>query len=294
MSKYYDPQAHAEFSLEFLKAEFATGETEASYRAYKALNQSFLKDINEVSPYDAEYKQNNREEPTPAMKIGSLMHCLALTPEEVGTFSLLPECDRRTKEGKLIYEEHLIRSEGKTVIKRDEWELAGNMANAVSKYLPSKEPKGATLDKFHAEAVLYATAIVSSGPFKGHMVELKGKLDGMLPFNIQSKEGSVRIYDLKSVADIGDIAGASYKSCWAMQAALYSDMAEACFQRPAVFEYLCVSKQAPFSVRKAVVSHEMILKGRKFYAEAISKWLWYIHNGCPKTAEFYGTETLYG
>lgn len=289
----YDPKAHIEFDVEFLKVEHVSGISDAEYRSAKALNQSFLKDVNDISPSEAEYKQENREEATPAMKIGSLMHCLALTPEDVNTYVLQPDCDRRTKEGKLVYEEFMSRAQGKVVLKGEDWQLAENMAKALKPHIPSRHVAGEGIS-FIPEAVLYADAIVTGGPFKGQMVKYKGKLDGLCLFNVKDKSGSVRIFDLKSCADISDIAGASYKSGWATQSALYSDMAEFCFQRPCVFEYDCVGKADPFSVRRAVVSHEMILKGRKAYKDATSKWLWYVNNGKPKTDEFYGLEVLNG
>lgn len=292
MSKYYDPKEHAEFDLEFIKVEYSSGVTEKEYRASAGLNQSFLKDINEVSPFDAEYKQTNPEKPTPAMKIGSLMHCMALTPEEIDAFVISPEYDARTTAGKAIRDEFLAQSVGKVVLKPDEWALADSMAKALKPHIPSF-PKGSP-NTFIPEAVLYGEAVVTGGPFKGMQVAYKGKLDGLCLFNVRDPQGTVRIYDLKSVADIGDISGASYKSGWATQAALYSDLAETCFQRPSVFEYDCVSKEPPFGVRKAVVSHEMVLKGRKAYKDATSKWLWYINNGRPKTDQFFGIETLNG
>ena len=287
----YDPQEHAEFDVEFLKTEHVSGITDAEYRAAKALNQSFLKDVNDYSPYDAEYRQENKEEPTPAMKIGSLMHCLALTPEDAGLYVIKPDYDARTNEGKRVRDEFMAASVGKVVLKDDEYRLAKSMADACAKHLPFFPDNNPNI-KFVTEAVVYSDAIVTGGPFKGQMVRFKGKLDGMCLFDVRAKDGSVRIYDLKSCADISDIAGASYKGGWATQAALYSDMAQHCFQRDTVFEYVCVSKAEPFSVRRAMVSHEMLLKGRKAYKTATSKWLWYLNNGKPKSDEFYGLEVL--
>jgi exodeoxyribonuclease VIII len=290
MAKQYNPKHFADFKLEFIESTFISGISDKDYRAAEGLNQSFLKDIDDVSPSEAEYKVEHREEATPAMKIGSVMHSLALTPDDMDHYVIQPDCDRRTKEGKLIYEEFLLRSEGKVALKREDWELAERMAKASKPYIPYSQGKRVA----HPEAVLYAKAVVAAGPFKGAVVKFKGKLDMLVLDDVKSPDGVVHIYDLKSCADISDIAGASYKSGWAVQSALYGDMASFAYQRPADFQYICIGKEQPHSVRNAIVTDEMMLKGRQRYHRATSKWLWYVDNGRPKTDEFYGLEELNG
>lgn len=290
MSKQYNPKQFADFKLEFFESVFIQGISDADYRAAEGLNQSFLKDIDDLSPSEAEYKVSHREEATPAMKIGSVMHSLALTPDDMDHYVIQPDCDRRTKDGKMVYEEFIASAIGKVVLKRDDWDLAERMAKAAKPHVPFSLGKR----KAYPEAVLYAKAYVASGPFKGSEVKFKGKLDMMVLDDVRSPDGVVHIHDLKSCADISDIAGASYKSGWAVQSALYGDMAAYAYQRPADFTYTCIGKEQPHSVRNAIVTEEMMIKGRQRYTKATAKWLWYVNNGRPKTEEFYGLEELNG
>jgi hypothetical protein len=290
MSKQYNPKHFADFKLEFIESTFISGISDKDYRAAGGLNQSFLKDIDDISPSEAEYKVEHREEATPAMKIGSVMHSLALTPDDMDHYVIQPDYDRRTKDGKLQHEEFLLRSEGKVALKREDWELAERMAKAAKPYVPYSQGKRVA----YPEAVLYAKAVVASGPFKGAVVKFKGKLDMLVLDDVKSPDGIVHIYDLKSCADISDIGGASYKGGWAVQSALYGDMAAFAYQRPSDFQYICIGKDQPHSVRNAIVTDEMIIKGRQRYHRATSKWLWYVDNGRPKTDEFYGLEELNG
>lgn len=291
----YMPEMFASFKLDFVHSQHRTGFPEAEYRKFPALNQSFLKDINAVSPHNAEFRRDNRDEPTPAMRIGSLFHAMSLEPEIVPTnYAVMPEgIDRRTKTGKQEYDEFMLQSEGKTVLKRDEWDLAKNMSDAVLPFIP-KEPfvLGNDKDVFEPEATFFGQAIVSSGTYEGTIVDLKARFDGHRLVTRKDSPPVVELYDLKSVADISDCKGASWKGNWAMQSAFYTDLAAHNLGCDVSFYYICVSKSAPYDVRRFRVSKEMLIKGRQEYTKAIAKWLWYINNGKPTTQEFFGVEEL--
>ena len=291
----YIPEQFSTFKLAFTKAEQREGYPESEYRKFPALNQSFLKDINAVSPFYAEHKSKQKTEATPAMKIGSLFHAMSLEPEIVKhNYAVLPEgIDRRTKQGKQDYDEFIAMSEGKIILKKDEWELAENMSAAVVPHLP-KVPfvLGNDKEPFVPEATFFGQMIVTHGLYEGTLVDLKARFDAYKIMTRSNEYTKVFIYDLKSVADIGDCKGASWKSNWAMQSALYHDFAEQCFGMDVDFHYICVSKEAPFDVREFHVSNEMLIKGRQEYTKAIGKWLWYINNNRPETKDFYGIEEL--
>lgn len=89
---------------------------------YHGLDQywssSHLKRIYSTSPkhFEAEFSQE-KSKPTPAMILGSLVHCLILTPEELNKeFFVMPDLDFRTKEGKIKREELFALNVGKTPI----------------------------------------------------------------------------------------------------------------------------------------------------------------------------------
>lgn len=91
------------------------------------------------SPYHFWYEtlsgQAVKQESTPAMNIGSAFHTLLLEPAKFQMeFAVAPNMDRRTKEGKAIYEEFSKESEGKIILTADQFAKVGKMADLVSKH----------------------------------------------------------------------------------------------------------------------------------------------------------------
>lgn len=91
----------------------------ADYRAAEGVSKSDL-DLIHRSP--AHYREHllNPEPPTPAMVWGAMFHDLVLQPDVFdATYAVLPEgIDRRTKEGKQIWEDWQTEFEGKTPVDR--------------------------------------------------------------------------------------------------------------------------------------------------------------------------------
>lgn len=74
------------------------------YEELKALNYSGAKEIIK-SPAHYQAWLKSEKEDTPALKFGRLVHLASLEPMVFDrTVRVMPECDRRTKEGKAIYE----------------------------------------------------------------------------------------------------------------------------------------------------------------------------------------------
>lgn len=70
-------------------------------------------------------------EETPALVFGRLAHCMALTPELArAEFSVMPEINRRTAEGKAEYEEFTAYAAG-TVVSAEQWRLAAELRDAL-------------------------------------------------------------------------------------------------------------------------------------------------------------------
>jgi len=107
------------------------------YHADPAISASHLKAIN-TSPlhYWARYLDPNRvaPEPSPAMKLGTLVHCLVLEPEELPhRYRRVPDgIDRRTKDGKQQWAE--LEATGLELIKAADWDAANAMADSVHRH----------------------------------------------------------------------------------------------------------------------------------------------------------------
>ena len=74
--------------------------TEKEYRQHEGISRSQLWKIKE-SPEKFRYAMENPEEPTPALLFGQMVHKLILEAEDFASdFVVMPEIDKRTKEGK--------------------------------------------------------------------------------------------------------------------------------------------------------------------------------------------------
>jgi len=76
------------------------------------------------------YELGQTQKATKAMELGSLLHTMVLEPQEVTErFAVMPDVDRRTKEGKMIAAMFYEQAKGKTVITSDDFANAAIMAN---------------------------------------------------------------------------------------------------------------------------------------------------------------------
>ncbi len=104
--------------------------TMAQYRQMEGLNISSLVNILK-SPKHFIYKKNNPTD-SDSLSLGRAIHSLILEPDLFfSEYAIAPKCDRRTKEGKKIYEDFLVSSSGKEVISFDEHSLAKAVADSV-------------------------------------------------------------------------------------------------------------------------------------------------------------------
>ena len=105
MIKYQDTLSASEPKVLFMKCDKHVIE-DADYRSMSGLNQSYLKKVYTHGVIHAENQRLNPMEKTPALVMGSLFHTLVLEENEfTARYAVLPDIDRRTKEGKIIYSE---------------------------------------------------------------------------------------------------------------------------------------------------------------------------------------------
>lgn len=87
------------------------------------------------SPLHMRHAIDNPEEPTPAMVFGEAVHFACLQPDIFcSRFSLKPEVDRRTKDGKAIYEKFIADLAGRQPIARDDLARCGHISIAVHEH----------------------------------------------------------------------------------------------------------------------------------------------------------------
>jgi len=200
-----------------------------AYTELKALNYSGAKQIL-ISPshYQAWLKEERVE--TPALKLGRLVHLASLEPEVFDRqVRLAPECDRRTKEGKAIWEAFCTTlKDGEETLKKDEMEEVLAIAEAAQAGIES-------IASGYPEAARLREQVVT-GKHQG--ANIKGRPDLIL----HHADGGA-IIDIKTTMDASadsfakDVAKYKYH----LQAAFYLAMTGA--KR---FFFVAVEKKAPY------------------------------------------------
>ena len=102
------------------------------YLALDRLSPSRAKLLSK-SPAHDRYNRDHPPTETPALRIGKAVHSLALEGRHAfdRAFTVAPECDRRTREGKALWADFTAASEGKTVLTASEAELVEGMAAGI-------------------------------------------------------------------------------------------------------------------------------------------------------------------
>ncbi len=110
-----------------------TGIPMAEYQAWDAVNNSLLKVLTNKTPKHAKYYKENPPESTPALYFGNALHTYILEPEIFKErFAIKPPCDKRTKGGKVIYQEWLATvPEGQSIIDESDYREIVVMAAAL-------------------------------------------------------------------------------------------------------------------------------------------------------------------
>lgn len=242
--------------------------TEREYRQHPAISRSELWRISE-SPEKFKYFKDNPEPSTPALVFGQVLHKLVLQPESFeDDFAVVPNVDRRTKEGKAAYAEFEAKSEGKTVITADIYKVASEMRDAlyqnayVRKLLSGeREKEYFWLDSLTGE-------------------ECKCRVDCITTI------GSKRlIVDLKSAASAETEAfiKAAIKHGYDFQSGMYIDGVKESSGDECDFVFIVVEKEPPYAINILQADKLFVTRGYDLFREYIG-----IYHDCKTTGNWYG------
>lgn len=236
------------------------------YHGGPGISKSGLDKINKC-PAWFKYCLDNPTEQTPAMRLGAATHALVLEPETFEKdYAVAPEINRRTKAGKLDWEEFCLASSGKDVLSMQEAETARAISEAV-------------YGNAAARRVLSADSRVEHGvywndPITGTLC--KCKPDMWRNDNI--------LVDLKTTkcASPAEFAKSAYNFRYHVQAAYYMDGVEQVTgERPKGFVFVAVETSAPYLVSVFAADDQMILLGQDayrqdldLYAECMESGIW--------------------
>lgn len=170
-------------------------------------------------------------EKTPAMRIGSLTHLGILQPDLfASSTAVAPIVDRRTKEGKSIWEQFQGQNVGKEIITNDEREQLNAMRDAVRIHPAASS----LLADGSAEVSVFNDCTETSLSLKARMDWVRGDA----------------IVDLKTTEDASPAGFAKSVSSYRydLQAAHYRRMLKLQGRGDLPFYLIAVEKEAPFAV----------------------------------------------
>lgn len=192
-------------------------------------------------------------EQTPAMLVGSALHCLELEPLDFwNRYIIAPEMDRRSKAGKEAWATFQEMAEGKDVLTQEQHNLVKNMHMAIRKHgrafklIDLCDAHELRLDWTDDETGLPCTA----------------RLDAV------HTDGEPRLaLDLKTCRDASPrgFARTAADSLYHGQAAFYMDALSVNGRTVDAFAFVAVEKDPPHCVAIHVCDEEMITAGRKLY-----------------------------
>lgn len=223
------------------------------YRAIDAINASGLK-LLKRSPAHFQQARLEPHAPTTAQALGTLVHLLVLEPERENEVAVAPECDRRTRGGKDAWAEFQAKAADRLIVTAEQWDTARRMRDAVR-----ANPNALALLSDGAPEVTLLHPLDS--------IPIKCRLDWLC-------DGHEVIVDLKTASDASEpeFSRAAGKYGYHLQAALYSDSAEACGLGARAFVFLVVESAAPFGVALYVLDDDALRVGRIRYQRAMDRY----------------------
>jgi hypothetical protein len=239
--------------------------TNKEYHARPEISKSDL-DLLARSPLHLKMKNELKSEPTKALLLGSAVHKLVLEPKDFSNeFSVEPEVDKRTKEGKAIYNDFLENLGDKTLLEVDIFDTAVEIANAVN--------------SMRETAIFLKDGLAEQSYFS----EIEGVAVKCRPDFYNENLGA--IIDLKTTSDASatgfarSVASFNYH----VQAAFYSDILRSLGKKVNYFLFIAVETSYPYFVGFYELDNVAIEQGRKTYLELLE-----LYKYCRERDEWWG------
>lgn len=249
--------------------------TNKEYRNHDGVSRSELFTLLNQTPLHFKYKKEHPSEPTNALIFGAAAHKYILEEDDFfNEFAVAPVVDRRTKEGKEIYNRFVCESEGKIVINAEDYGKILEMASAMD-----ENPTAREFLSGEVEQSFFWTDSET------------GEACKVRPDCLTTVGGKKYIVDYKttdSCAD-GHFERSAKKYGYKFQAGMYREgMFENTFEDYG-FVFVAQEKTAPYAVRIYKCSDAFMDEGYDQFREAIG-----IYHDCKTSGNWYGYEGYYG
>ena len=234
---------------------------EREYNEAEGIRRSDLWKM-EDSPEKFKWFLEHPIEQTPAMAFGSACHKMILEAGDFGNeYAVAPNVDKRTKEGKAMWEAFMEDNQGKTVISADDADTMMLMEEALENCpLAKKLIRG----KGETEMPFFWT-----DPETGE--KCKVKVDRLVKFK---RRWYVVDYKTTQCAETYRFNSDIFKLGYHLQAAMYTEgvmRVKKLRKRPG-FLFVAQEKKAPFSVNVIEVSEEVMNAGLAKFHQLMDKY----------------------
>jgi exodeoxyribonuclease VIII len=239
----------------------------ADYHAQSAISKSGL-DLIARCPAMFKHRRENPILPTPAMRMGTLVHTAILEPHDLANLVVAPKIDRRSAAGKAEWEAFKVFAEGKEIVDADELDEL----QAITKAVHAHPAAGQALSMLSSVEDSIFWTDTDTG------IDCRCRPDGILTNGL--------IIDVKTTKDArpDEFAKSIANYRYHVQSAFYSDGYNAMFGAPPKgFMFIAVETVAPYLVACYVASPEMIIRGRSDYKRDLTTYA-----RCLETDEWPG------
>lgn len=249
--------------------------TDNEYRLLPGIRRSDLWKMAQT-PAHFKYHMEHEEPETPALVFGSALHERILTPETFNDhYVVMPEIDRRTKDGRAQYEAFLqYEAKGRTVITPADFELMRNMTAVLVQNKFALDLLYSD-DSYDHERAFMWTDTQTGEP-------CKIKVDSLATY-----QGKPYIVDYKTTASCVD--GAFERSVrkfgYKLQVGMYTEGLWYNEQEEFGFIFVAQEKTPPYAVRCYIASEDFIMEGTDKFHELMGAYKW-----CKDNNAWYGYE----
>ena len=255
---------------------------EKDYNSAEGIRRSDLWRM-ENSPEKFKYFLDHPVEQTPAMAFGSACHTYVLEKDDVGSESaVMPSVDKRTKEGKAVFEAFVGALNGKEIITQESVEIMEEMRDALMRCPLAKK---LLFGKGEVEVPLFWTD-------KETGEKCKIKCDRIVTYN---RRKYIIDYKTTQCAETFRFNSDIWKMGYYFQAGMYAEGYKAANRKKKLpgFLFVAQEKKAPYSVNVIEVPEDVMAAGVAKFHELLRKmheckeadlWAGYITGDVPNDA----------
>lgn len=244
-----------------------------SYEDMDGIRRSDLWVIKQSPLHFRFHMDNQTEAKSKALVFGAAAHKFILEPNDFeNEYAVIPSADRRTKEGRAIYQlfEEKCKQFGLTAISADDMAHICDMADALKR----NELASQLLEGLHEASFSWIDDLTGE--------HCKCRVDCLTTFN---EKPYIVDYKTTDSCEDGHFERSARKYGYQFQAGMYC---EGLFQNTLQeygFAFVAQEKNPPYAVRVYICDQEWIKRGYDTFRELIG-----IYHDCKQTGNWYGYE----